>query len=117
MPGSTTYSTRSNTHSYRFIVSPPVIEGPPPINNVAQNLQIHVGNASTQYTRGNKDSIFLHIQMNTSYIPRSVKAVFEENIQLLPRVQTTQVRQVSDSERKFIYPHFKLLNYKDKETK
>ena len=70
-------------------MSPPVIEVPPPLNNVAQNLQIHIDNASTQDTCGNKDSIFLHIQMNTSYMPRSVKAVFEENIQLLPRVQTT----------------------------
>ena len=93
------------------------MEGPPPLNNVAQNLQSHVDNASTQDTRGNKDSIFLHIQMNTSYIPRSVKAVFEENIQLLPRVQTTQARQVRDAVRKFIYPHIKLLNHKDKETK
>ena len=50
-------------------------------------------------------------------MPRSVKAVFEENIQFLPRVQTTQVRQVCDAVRKFIYPHIKLLNYKDKETK
>ena len=53
--------------------------------------------------------------MNTSYMPRSVKAVFEENIQL-PRVQTIQVRQVRDAVRKFIYPHIKFLNYKDKET-
>ena len=55
--------------------------------------------------------------MNTSYMPRSVKAVFEENIQLLPRVQTTQVRKVRDAVRKFIYPHIKFLYYKDKETK
>ena len=89
----------------------------PPLNNVAQNLQIHIDNASTQDTCGNKDSIFLHIQMNTSYMPRSVKAVFEENIQLLPRVQTTQARQVHDAVRKFIHPHIKLLNHKDKETK
>ena len=93
------------------------MEGPPPLNNVARNLQIHVDNASAQDTRGNKDSIFLHIQMNTSYMPRIVKAVFEENIRLLPRVQKTQVRQVRDSVRKFIYPQIKLLNYKDKETK
>ena len=67
--GSTTYYTRSNTHSYQVLVSPPVMEGPPPLNNVAQNLQIHVDNASIQDTRGNKDSISLHIQMNTSYMP------------------------------------------------
>ena len=92
------------------------MEGPTPLNNVAQNLQSHVDNASTQDTRSNKDSIFLNIQMNTSYIPRSVKAVFEENIQFLLRVQTTEVRQVRDAVRKFIYPHIKLLDYKDKET-
>ena len=93
------------------------MEGPPPLNNVAQNLQSHVDNASTQDTRGNKDSIFLHIQMNTSYMPWSVKVVFEENIQLLPRVQTNQARQVRDAVRKFIHPHIKLLNHKDKEKK
>ena len=78
------------------------MEGPPPLNNVVRNLQSHVDNASTQDTRGNKDSIFLHIQMNTSYMPRSAKAIIEENIQLLPRVQKTQVRQVRDAVRKFI---------------
>ena len=93
------------------------MEGPPPLNNVAQNLQSDVDNASTQDTCGNKDSIFLHIQMNTSYMARSVKEFFEEKIQLLPRVQTTQVRQVRDAARKFIYPHIKLLNCKDKETR
>ena len=92
------------------------MEGPPPLNNVTRNLQSDVDNASTQDTRGNKDSIFLHIQMNTSYIPRIVKSVFEENIQLLPRVQTNQVRQFCDAVRKFIYPHIKFLNYKYKET-
>ena len=55
--------------------------------------------------------------MNTSYMPRSVKAVFEDKIQLLPRVQKTQVIQVRDAVRNFIYPHIKFLNYKDKETK
>ena len=54
VPDSTTDSTRSNTHSYRVLVSPPVMEGPPPLNNVAQNLQSHVDNASTQDTRGIK---------------------------------------------------------------
>ena len=93
------------------------MEGPPPLNNVAQNQQIHVDNASTQDTRGNKYSIFLHIQMNTSYMPRIVKAVFEDKILLLTRVQTTQVRKFCDAVKKFIYPHIKLLNYKDKETK
>ena len=117
VPGITTYSTRSNTHSSQVLVISQVMEGPPPLNNVAQNLQSHVDNSSTQDTRGNKDSIFLHIQMNTSYMPRSVKAVFEENIQLLPRVQTNQARQVRDAVRKFIYPHIKLLNHKDKEKK
>ena len=81
------------------------MEGPPPLNNVAQNLQSDVDNASNQDTHGNKDRIFLHIQMNTSYMPRSVKAVFEENVQLLPRVQTTQVRQIRDEVRKFVYPN------------
>ena len=117
VPVITTYSTRSNTHSSRFLVIPPLMEGPPPLNKLTQNLQSHVDNASTQDTRGNKDSIFLHIQINTSYMPRIVKAVFEENIQLLPRVQTTQTRQVRDAVRKIIYPHIKFLNHKDKETK
>ena len=50
-------------------------------------------------------------------MPKSVKAVFEENIQLKPRVQKTQLKQVHDAVRKFICPHIKFLNYKDKETK
>ena len=50
-------------------------------------------------------------------MPKSVKEVFKENIQLLPRVHKTQVRQVRGAVRKFIYSQIKFLNYKDKETK
>ena len=57
-------------------------------------------------------------QLNTVYfISNSVKAIFEEKIQILPRVQKTKVIPVRDAVKKFIYPHIKLLNYKDKEIK
>ena len=69
-------------------------------------------------SRGNNYSILLHSQLNTAYfMPKSVKSFFEENIQLFPRFQKTQVRQVCDAVSNFIYPHIKLLNYKDKGEK